>query len=153
MKSEMATFEGEIDESILWLPLEEVYPGDEGYFSDYDKLLGSYGYEIVVKEDEDGYQGDSLVLFRKEGRYGFLCFGWGSCSGCDALQACGSIEDVEDLRKELHRSITWGNAAESLKYVKEHDWQGDACYSSDKDMVKKFVKKATEYLGTKQEET
>ncbi len=110
-------------------PLIEVYPMDSyGYLSvgDYRPLLQSMGYEIVVQVDESDYQGDSLVLFKDGDRYGYLSFGWGSCTGCDALQACGSYADIEELRQKLHSDIRWYESAEELlTFIRVHDWEGD----------------------------
>ena len=67
-------------------------------FCDYRPMIDSFGYEILLQVDDKDYQGDSRLLFRDVSRYGILIFGWGSCSGCDSLQACESLEDVEKLR-------------------------------------------------------
>lgn len=91
-------------------PISDVYPdaGEYGYFGvyDYGPLIESIGHEVLVKVDDDDYQGDSNVLFRRaDGAFGYLNFGWGSCSGCDALQACDSYEDLESLRNSLVAGI------------------------------------------------
>lgn len=115
----------------IWRELSEFYG-----VSDYQPLLESWGYAIKLQLDENDYQGDSFVLFRDERyspyslKYGILQFGWGSCSGCDALQACDSMEEVDALRTELHESIRWGTKEELYKYVTEHDWEADWSYSS-----------------------
>jgi hypothetical protein len=57
-------------------------------------------------------------------RFGYLRFGWGSCSGCDALEdAHGSLVDLTTLRDDLARSAHWEDDAYSLAYWLAHrDW-------------------------------
>lgn len=83
---------------------KELY--DEEYFYNYQPIINSFG-DIVVQIDENGYQGDTWVLFKNNDKYGYIQFGWGSCSGCDALQACNTYDDVENLIDEMANSIMW----------------------------------------------
>lgn len=57
--------------------------------SSYQPIMDSFG-NIILQVDDNDYQGDSRLLYREDDRIGFLQFGWGSCSGCDSLQACHS---------------------------------------------------------------
>ncbi len=135
-------------------PINEVYPesakeeAEGGYFygpSSYSPLLDSLGYETILRVDDRDYQGDSRLIFKDGDRRGLLIFGWGSCSGCDALQACDSMKDIDDLRNSLHGSIKWfDTAAECLAYFKTHDWAGD--YSWHNDETKEFVAAAIKLL-------
>lgn len=77
-----------------------------GDLCDYSPIIDSFG-DVVVRVDDDDYYGDSFVLLRKNDQYGFLCFGWGSCSGCDALQGCETVEQLDELINELRESINW----------------------------------------------
>jgi len=84
----------------------------------YEGLVDSFGVEIVFDEHDDDYQGDSFYLLKDvEGRYGFLNFGWGSCSGCDAYQ--GAQDEggnaLEELRDELWESVNWFDSLEDLR--------------------------------------
>ena len=119
----------------------EMYPlhDDEHGFcvSDYNPLIESIA-EVVAREDDDDYQGDTFVIFRDandENRFGFLPIGWGSCSGCDALQSCASPQEVEALRDQLAESVKWGTAQEIAEHMRgaeercEHyatEWASDA---------------------------
>lgn len=128
-------------------PIREVYPDTGyGYFSvgDYNPLLESFGYEILLHVDDDDYQGDSLLLFRDGERYGILIFGWGSCSGCDALQACSNYEEVEELRTSLHEQIRWGTKDQILWYFQNHDWKGDWMWHAKEGQ--KFITEAIKLL-------
>lgn len=101
---------------------QELYPkaGERTYFDapcDYEPIIRSFG-EVLVQVDDEDWSGDTRVLLRKDGRYGFLNFGWGSCSGCDALQACDSYQEVDQLISELENDIKWFYAlAEAQAYI------------------------------------
>lgn len=104
----------------------------DGYWGDYSILIDMFEFKIVVQDHDNDYQGDSRYLFKNldTGEFGFLNFGWGSCSGCDALQACNSDEDVNDLTTDLYNSIRWfPTATEAYEYFVNHDWKGDYGYS------------------------
>lgn len=132
---------------------EELYPFEYqqsqkgSYFwtpGSYQPILDSFG-KIVLQVNDDDYQGDSRVLYKRNGKYGLLIFGWGSCSGCDALQACDSPEEVMSLANELRDQIRWLPKDEMLNYFKTHDWKGDFSWSQDE--TKDFVEKAIGLLG------
>ena len=102
----------------------EEYGTDDliGQILDYTPMLEQFG-EILIKVDEDDYQGDSYLIYKKENSYGYLRFGWGSCSGCDALQACNTIQEVQELMGALYNSIIWFTSlAELKKYFANKDW-------------------------------
>lgn len=83
----------------------------------YGEIVATFG-EILAEASDDDYQGDSLFLIREAGnasRYGILTFGWGSCSGCDALQACDNQEDVNNLQDDLERGIKWFENLDAAK--------------------------------------
>lgn len=89
---------------------------------DYNPMLEEFG-NIIIKIDECGYQGDSFILYKNGDKYGFLMFGWGSCSGCDALQGCNNIKEVQELMDNLYNSIQWFDDLKSVKsYFEIKDW-------------------------------
>jgi len=127
-------------------PIEEVFEGTS--YWDYKPLLESMGHEIVLQVDDQDYQGDSRLLLKDGDRYGLLIFGWGSCSGCDALQACDTLRQVDGLRRELYDSIIWkDSAAGMLSFIRDRDWL--AQYSWHADETKEFVAKAVTMLEGK----
>lgn len=108
---------------------------------DYNPMLKEFG-NIIIKIDEDGYQGDSFILYKKDDKYGFLTFGWGSCSGCDALQGCKNIEEVQELMDSLYNSIQWFDDLKSAKSYFETrdfdlDWMGHS--QAFKDFIKEVL--------------
>lgn len=102
--------------------------------------------KIAVQVDDNDYQGDSRLLYDENGKIGVLIFGWGSCSGCDALQACGSLEEVQKLCDELQEDIEWfDDKKQALEYFTNHDWKGD--HSWHQTETRKFINKCIEYLS------
>jgi hypothetical protein len=91
---------------------EEIYKENDWY--DYQPMLDEFG-EIILQVDEDGYQGDSFLIYKDSERYGYLTFGWGSCGRCDALQACKTSKQVQELMDDLYHSIEWFDTLEELK--------------------------------------
>lgn len=108
----------------------------------YEDLYKQFGTPLVEVEI-GSYQGDTLVVLENEGKYGYLTFGWGSCSGCDALRACEDFDDLQELSDHLESSIKWFDSKEELKkWVNNHDWKGDYFSYSDKYDVMDFICKA-----------
>lgn len=139
---------------------KEIYPNyftenDSWGPSNYNAILKSFCWpkncndeierKILVQVDDKDYQGDSRVLFKSGNNYGHLQFGWGSCSGCDALQACNSHEDVDKLIQSLFKSIKWFDSkSDCLTWFKTHDWQGD--YSWHAEEQQDYINKVIHYL-------
>lgn len=123
---------------------EEIYDKEYRYgWYDYNPILEQFG-NIIIKVDDDGYQGDSRVFYEKDGKYGFLIFGFGSCSGCDALQACENIDEVQNLMDSMQNSIKWFESLDDIKtYFKEKDWSLEWSYNSDN--TKDFIYKVLNY--------
>jgi hypothetical protein len=128
--------------------VRKLYNKDEGlYFhiSDYQPMIDAFG-KVVVQVDDDDYQGDTRVLYDNDGRIGFLIFGWGSCCGCDALQACDTMDDVQELCDDLQRDIKWFDSKEeALKWAKEKDWETEWFWHEEEG--REFVQKIIEYLS------
>lgn len=131
---------------------EAMYPDaaatNRDYFSapcDYDPILRAIG-TIAFRVDDNDYQGDSRVLFRgADDRWGLLIFGWGSCSGCDALAGCNSPAEVEALAAQLAHDTRWGTKEEIGAYVCDHDWAGDYGWYSGE--TRRFVREVAVILG------
>ena len=105
-------------------------PDDSWFcFYDYEPMIYHFG-EVLHRVDIGRYQGDTLVLYkhRETGDYGYLRFGWGSCSVCDALQSCSNWNQVQALLDDLRNSIKWGDSQEILLFLIEHDWEGDGFF-------------------------
>ncbi|MFA5049135.1 MAG: hypothetical protein WC516_08980 [Patescibacteria group bacterium] len=102
--------------------------------------------KVLVQVSDNGYQGDTRVLLELDGKFGVLIFGWGSCSGCDALQACESWDDLSDLFDRLQTQVKWFDSAEeTFRYFMGHDWEGD--YSWHSDEIQRFISECKEKLA------
>jgi len=108
---------------------KEIYPPDEDdqdYFyspGDYQPILEQFG-NILIQVDDNDYQGDSRIFYEKDGKYGYLIFGWGSCSGCDALQGCNSYQEIQTLIDEMFDNVKWFDSLEEIQlYFKSKDWE------------------------------
>jgi hypothetical protein len=123
---------------------------DSWYGYSYSELLDSFELESVMTECCGSFQGDYVCLFRRGGdptgslEYGFLVFGYGSCSGCDALEAIGDdYQEVVALRDRLYESIRWGTPEETVAYLEEEEKRDWWMYD---DEVKEAVAKVAKYI-------
>jgi hypothetical protein len=90
---------------------EEFYPSVS-----YTQLVKSIGVEILNEAEFGDYQGDIIFTVRDRRKHGILVCGFGSCSGCDAIQSITEydrldekkIGDLTALRDQLAGSIYWG---------------------------------------------
>lgn len=123
----------------------KLYGSKSWYWDDYQPMLDAFG-RIVIQVDDIDYQGDSRLLYDEDGKIGILIFGWGSCSGCDALQACDTFEELQELCDTLQNNIKWfDDKKQALEWFNTHDWQGD--YSWCAEETKEFVNKCIDYLS------
>ena len=122
---------------------KELYK-DKGYWYDYQPMLEEFG-EILVQVDEDNYQGDSYLLYKRDNQYGFLIFGWGSCSGCDALQSCDNINEVQELMNQLYSDIKWFDSLEEVKKYLSKDAIQELKYYYRTTEFKQFKKQVYEH--------
>ena len=103
-------------------PTRMLYPPS------YEQVIESLG-DVKHLTQQGSYEGDYFVVLAKDGKLGWLAFGYGSCSACDALQGCDTKEEVLDLVEGLRSSIVWFDTEEALvdylkgKYLKaEPQW-------------------------------
>lgn len=125
----------------------------------YSELVDSMEYEVLFHEDIGSYQGDYLYFLKDEdrssvlsddARYGLLVFGYGSCSGCDSLQACSNETDVTDLRNNIHNNIKWFKSKQAVvKFINNKDTQPFKDWYWREDGADEFINKILEYCGGK----
>ena len=89
--------------------------------SDYTPIIESFG-KIEIRVDQNDYQGDSFVYYRDGNSHGILIFGWGSCSGCDALQGCGNESELDELIESMEKDIRWFTAQELYEWLNDEDY-------------------------------
>jgi hypothetical protein len=112
----------------------------------YRDLINTMCDEIMIESSDHNYQGSTFCLLRKGDKYGYLEFGWGSCSVCDALQAVTGWDDLQQLYDNLNNSIRWFDSTKDFyKWCKEdHDWEGSFAWH---DGARGFIKQVDAFFG------
>lgn len=111
------------------------YDGDTSSPS-YGALVRAWGFEVIYWRTLGSYQGDFVVGLRDGRRVGIVVIGYGSCSGCDALEgafdytydesgySCRdwlSQQRVIDLSEELRADVKWFDDTTQLRMA-VHAW-------------------------------
>jgi hypothetical protein len=111
----------------------------------YEDLIERDGINIVLYETVGSSEGDYLVLVKKGRKYGFVSIGYGSCSGCDAYEACYSDADFTELANDIIGEIRWFVSLKEAKswitneYDQKLQWYGnESGYST-------FAREVAEY--------
>lgn len=128
---------------------KDIYPEYDGGYQlyDYQPIINSFGC-VAVQENDNDYRGDTYVLYhdKQTGKVGYLIFGWGSCSGCDALQACDSFSDLQDLIGSLEKQVKWFSSIVDAKaHFDKYDWKGNV-YAYSRDEFQSWLKQSKQYL-------
>ena len=107
MKTRFARFEDSTVNSCRW--------------SEYaQELLGDW--DIVYDGSTSDYQGTVEILAHKEGRFAYLTYSYGSCSGCDGW------EDMEDeARRADFKNLVeyFGDVHELKKFAEQVNYGKD----------------------------
>lgn len=117
----------------------------------YMTLIQAMGHDLLVHLSESGWSGDDFLLMRDaDGRYGFLVFGWGSCSGCDAMEAASSWEDAEAIYQKLCDDVHWFDTlAGCVAYIHDKHRAGMEWYRFS-DEFPSFVQQVDEYVASQE---
>lgn len=91
------------------------------------EFIETFGHEIIAWATMGGaYDGDCVAVFKiwgKPNQYGLFMHGYGSCSGCDDLFACETLEEMIVLQEKLYNTIRWfSNIGELQEWIKNNDW-------------------------------
>jgi len=122
------------------------YNGEEYVDTSYRDIVDNFGHGVLLEVSDSGYHGDSRFLLQDGTRIGWLQFGWGSCSGCDALEACDSKAEFDELAAKLKSEVKWFESREeALKFFSEHDWEAD--YSWHEEEQQHFVSTVRQLLS------
>jgi hypothetical protein len=124
----------------------------------YTEIVDSWGYEVLAMDIHGSYQGDYTVLLADGERRGFTVIGYGSCSGCDALESRAPWGDEEgadwsgvvDLADSLRDGVVWRESAteladylvEELASENPNNW-----YSFDDEVTRAFRGYVTQLRG------
>ena len=89
----------------------------------YNQIVSKFG-KIEIKSSDTDYQGSSFYLLSNQNKFGYLSISWGSCSGCDALQACSDYTDLQNLLDRLENQVIWFDNWDEIKeWVNARDWE------------------------------
>ena len=94
-----------------WMPeLRKVDPKENNYLYSYgdceeavfNKVFGKF--QIIKNEVIGDWQGKTEIIIESNGKRYKCTYHWGSCSGCDTLQASGpeaACEYIESVIEEI----------------------------------------------------
>lgn len=106
------------------------------YGTSYDEMVRSWGFEVEDSAEFGSYQGDLVYVLWDGGRVGLVIIGYGSCSGCDSLEAAqpwdedGDWTAVSDLSDKLRGDVHWEPSRPAMaawigKHPENHWWSYD----------------------------
>jgi len=105
----------------------------------YEGLLADH-FESVEYVICGSYQGDIVFRVEDKGRVGYLVWGYGSCSGCDELEAVYGDENAErEIGNDMAEAVFFGTVEEIRAHALTAD--GNHWYAYDTE-----VKEAIEGL-------
>lgn len=124
----------------------------------YTEIVDNWGYDVIDRKLFGLWQGDIWYVLRYGERYGYVLIGYGSCTGCDALEnidyfytddeaRAGAINELSD---QLQQNIRWFDSKQDfIANVLEAGDEGNDWYWFDteiKEYTKAFVENwANEY--------
>jgi|694.fasta_scaffold37472_3 hypothetical protein len=113
---------------------EALYPrnhrGEFPFVADYYPIIHSFG-TVLTEADIGSYQGDTVAILQDDAKgFGFLVFSFGSCCVCDALQACGTYAEIDELINSLENGVRWFSSLQEAKdYVMDDEMRkGSHCW-------------------------
>lgn len=82
---------------------------------DYLDLFTGRGLTVLLSSQFGSWQGDyAVVVSNPEGQFAMTVFGYGSCSGCDALEGAETWEDIEVMADSFSSNLTWFNSPQEV---------------------------------------
>lgn len=118
-----------------------------GYDVTYEGLVELGAGAVIVKEMIGDYQGDYHFLVKDGEKYAHVVTGYGSCSGCDALQDCeDSFSEMAELGNAICDSVVWKSQEEMMKHIEEHD-VGGSWYGQEKEQWASFQQQVRNYFS------
>lgn len=121
----------------------------------YIELLEGVGVGTVIEVVGGSYQGDLYLLVhdnvsdrhwkRAEGaEWAFMTVGYGSCSGCDALESCSTPQQVAELALSLVTGLEFTTLAQVRAKVTNSDKAELQWYGAE-EAFKEFQAKVAAY--------
>lgn len=141
-------FQKYVVEFYSFRDINDVSLDIESHYSvaDYGLFISAFGYEVEHTFFENNYQGDAYAIVRNGEQIGLLIFGFGSCSGCDELQACSTWGDLYNLAQKLDGNIKWFDTYDDMKrYIVSGNAKNEYWYYIDDEFVSEMI----DYLEAK----
>jgi len=135
---------------------------DREKYGSYEAIIDSWGYEVKHCDMTGSYQGDYLASLYddNEKKWGFLVVGYGSCSGCDTLEAispscwhynhdtgkeepCNGRCDWSEVKKfsdELKQSVYWDYGPRLAEFLADEERQELQWYWHDEEIRNVLLK-------------
>lgn len=129
---------------------KELFPGCESKYG-FDAPYGGYRLifenfgDVLIEVEEDNYQGMTYLLIKKDDFYALDSYRWGSCPGCDSLQACYSYENLQELMDKFASEIEWMTKEEIIKEVNGRIENLDNCWREEEEVD--FLNQVKEYFN------
>ena len=93
--------------------------------ANWSELVESFSDEIIMQYSVGDYSGDYYFVIKLKSYYGFVSIAYGSCSGCDALEGCESLDELNSLQNSVWNDIRWFSTLDDLKqWAIKYDWEG-----------------------------
>lgn len=86
----------------------------------YDEIVATQG-EVIGQWVMGTWQGDYIYLLKNKDKYSFFVIGYGSCSGCDALESCENDEEFNELKQDIINRIAWGTKQEIVDHINNEE--------------------------------
>lgn len=76
------------------------------------------GMNIVAWETFGDWQGDYAVVFKaNDNLFAFDVIGYGSCSGCDSMEACETEKEYKELISGVVNRLQWLSADQTIDRI------------------------------------
>lgn len=123
---------------------------------DYRTLMDIVG-NVIVQKNLGGCPSDFYMLLydkKSETPYGVIGWGLRTCSGCDALQACGfNVDRIVELLFSLRDDIMWKTGDELLAWINAPARKNDVFHFVDKKGFKSFLRMCTKAVNKRKKKT
>lgn len=109
----------------------------------YYEMVTNWDYKIVATECFGDYQGDEVYILedKHSDKVGLAVIGYGSCGGCDALEAAyGNANELRALSQDLYNNVVWFDDYASFEAFVNSEKVETQWYWYEEEM-KQFIKK------------
>jgi hypothetical protein len=92
-------------------------------YPSYENVVGRAGAECVASVRIGSYQGDYYMIVKKDGLYGWIDGSYGSCGGCDEIEAAYDDErTLDEIGRRMVESVDWKTSTDLAEWIDSRDW-------------------------------